>query len=179
MTGFPHIEKGDEVYNKLHIAREFLDHAMQLYMEKHDLFCAVHLAAAAEELFGTYLRPEDRIQTKAVKAQKAMHALEHGQIPSDKDVLKLLLWSKNTIKHMKELGENDLNIVYDPVKQARHWIEQAIINYNKIFPKTQTMILYEDHRSREMTEELAPYITNKPEGEIDFALPDEDYDETE
>jgi len=179
MSQFHIIKKGEEVYNKLHVACEFLDHAMQLYMEKRDLFCAVHLAATAEELFGMYLRPEDRILTKAVKAQKALHVLEKNEVPSDSDVLKLLLWPKNTIKHMKALGENDLNIVYNPIKKARHWIEQAIINHNKIFPKSQTMLRYEDCSSREIVEELAPYLANKSEDEIEFGPPDADYDETD
>ena len=43
---------------KLEIAREYLELAMQLYVERRNYFCAIHLAAAAAELFDRHL-PEE------------------------------------------------------------------------------------------------------------------------
>ena len=57
--------------SKLEIASEYLD-----------AFCAIHLSAVAEELFGAHLREDQRIFTLAWKAEKALMS-ETGPIPSD------------------------------------------------------------------------------------------------
>jgi hypothetical protein len=36
---------------KLNIAVEYLDAAMQMYVDQRNFFCAIHLAGAAAELF--------------------------------------------------------------------------------------------------------------------------------
>jgi hypothetical protein len=63
--------------SKLEIAREYLDAAIEFFLARKNLFCAIHLAAAAEELFGAHLLKSDeesdeRIFTLAWKAQKAL-----------------------------------------------------------------------------------------------------------
>ncbi len=142
---------GEETYVKLDIAREYLDLAMQCYIEHRNYFSAIHLAGAAEELFGKWLHEGDRISTTALKAQKQMQMLETGQMPTDKEVRKFLNWSKNTIKHM---DDGNPHIWLDPISEARHWIEHAIVNHNKIgFPKSAVMWQYEDYRNREMGQE--------------------------
>jgi len=56
-------------YNKIDIACEYIDLAMQCYVEGHNYFCAIHLAGAAEELFGAHLAKDKRISTVAWKAR--------------------------------------------------------------------------------------------------------------
>ncbi len=93
---------GENTYVKLDIAREYLDLAMQCYADGRDYFSTIHLAAAAEELLGKWLREEDRISTAALKAQKEMARLETGKTPTDRKVRRFLNWSKNNIKHMDD-----------------------------------------------------------------------------
>ena len=59
------------VFTKLAIACEYLDLAMQLYVEQENYFCAIHLAAAAEELFGSHL-PE-RIECTPYRGKHNEH----------------------------------------------------------------------------------------------------------
>jgi hypothetical protein len=70
----------EATYSKLDIAREFLDTAMRLYVEERDYFSAIHLAAAAEELFGQHLSEDERISTIALRAQISFDILETGRV---------------------------------------------------------------------------------------------------
>lgn len=147
----------ETVYVKLDIAREYLDLAMQLYMEKRNYFCAIHLAATAEELFGKHLPKSKRIYNIALKAQKALRILESGHEPENlemahKEAKSVLLSSKNAIKHMSD-AETTISI--DPVSEAVDWIEQALINFYKLkMLKSQTLLKFEDYRSEQMRQEL-------------------------
>jgi hypothetical protein len=40
---------------KLEIASEFLDAAIEFFLAGCNFFCAIHLSAAAEELFGAHV----------------------------------------------------------------------------------------------------------------------------
>ena len=46
------------VYSKIQIACEYLELAMKLFLSERDLFSAIHLAGAAEEILGQHL-PKD------------------------------------------------------------------------------------------------------------------------
>lgn len=116
---------------KLDIAREYLDTAMQLYMEQRHYFCAIHLACAAEELLGAHLPKDQRIFDVAVKAQTALKILDTGIEPNDlnkahKEAGTILNLAKNTIKHM---NDGKPTVTMDPVFVALHSIEDALINF--------------------------------------------------
>jgi hypothetical protein len=51
---------------------------MQLYIEERKYFCAIHLAAAAEELFGKHLPAHERIHTIVRNAQQGLQDMETG-----------------------------------------------------------------------------------------------------
>jgi hypothetical protein len=76
----------EAIVTKLAIACEYLDLAMQLYIEERNYFCAIHLAAAAEELFGGHLPEQERMHTITWKAQRALHNLETGREPTNKEI---------------------------------------------------------------------------------------------
>jgi hypothetical protein len=137
-------------YSKLHIAREYLELAMRRYMERSDYFSAIHLAGAAEELFGKWLQEEDRALNRDLKAQIAFEALETGQMSKIKEVISRRNWSRNTAKHMSD--DRQINIWLDPVFEARNWIDTAVENYEKIFPPTNTMIQYWQFRHQEIVQ---------------------------
>ena len=62
----------EATYSKLDIAREYLDAAIEAFLARRSFFCAIHLAAAAEELLGAHLPEDKRISTLAWKAEKAL-----------------------------------------------------------------------------------------------------------
>ena len=51
--------------SKLEIAQEYLDAAIEFFLAGTNFFCAIHLAAAAEELFGAHLPKSQRVSTSA------------------------------------------------------------------------------------------------------------------
>jgi hypothetical protein len=115
-------------FTKMAIACEYLDMAMQFYMEERNYFCAIHLAAAAQELFGKHLPDRARIYTITRKAQRALHQLETGRGPSKKELDAVVTYAKNKIKH----EDGELTVTLDPVFEARRYIDDALINFNKL-----------------------------------------------
>lgn len=155
----------ESVYDKLDIAREYLDLAMQLYIEERNYFCAIHLAAVAEELFGKQLPEDKRIYNVALNAQKSMQILEtslqNGEEPNEpankdaahKEAHSVLNDSKNMIKHMN--GPNDVTISIDPLREAAYWIERALNNFYKLkLPKSKILWKFEDYRKAQIQQEL-------------------------
>lgn len=142
-------------YDKLNIAREYLDMAMQLYIEERSYFCAIHLAGAAEELFGTHLPEEERIFTMTWKAQRELHGILYGQEQTKKDSVRVVNQPKNAIKH-DDFDERTVTV--DPIRAARSSIEDALINFDKLaqvsqyksrLPKSPIMWRFDDYRKSE------------------------------
>jgi len=105
--------------------------AMQLYIEERNYFCAIHLAGAAEELFGKHLPERERIHTIARNAQKALHEMETGRKPTKKELDVSVTYAKNTIKH-EDCESGERSVTLDVVFEARRYIEDALINFNKL-----------------------------------------------
>jgi len=112
----------EATYFKIDIAREYLDAAINFFLARDNLFCAIHLAAAAEELFGAHLPKPERIFTIALRAERAF-ILENPMLPealSDADVNKKARknvneWS-NKVKHMDDGESSTLEV--DPAFPA-------------------------------------------------------------
>jgi hypothetical protein len=141
--------------SKLEIAREYLDAAIEFFLARKNLFCAIHLAAAAEELFGAHLLKSDeesdeRIFTLAWKAQKALISETRSTPINDKEADKearnsVNKW-KNEIKHMDEGACRTVTI--DPAFMAEHYIEQALVNFYKLgLPKSAMIWRFEDYQN--------------------------------
>jgi hypothetical protein len=144
-------------YTKVQIACEYLDAAMDMYIQKRNYLCAIHLAAAAEELLGMHLPAEQRICTLAMKAQMALQILGANPEPGNDATWRvehekakgIVLEPKNQIKH-HDRGETD-EVLIDPVFEAAHWIEQALINFEKLkLVKSAAYWRFIDYRNREM-----------------------------
>jgi len=130
---------------KLDIAREYLDASIEFFLERKNLFCSIHLSAAAEELFGAHLPEDQRISTLAWKAEKGFMS-ESGAIPKDSAARKSVNEWKNEIKHMN-FGESFVSID-DPLFSARHHIEQALVNFYKLrLDKSSAIWRFEDHQN--------------------------------
>jgi hypothetical protein len=157
----------ETTYTKLEIACELLDTAMQLYVEKRDYFSIIHLAAAAEELFGKHLPKAERISSIGLKAQISFDVLEKGEeveyvVAHDQNgerhrrAKEVMLRSKNRIKHMNDKSESDTTITIDPAQAARRWIEDALCNFDKLrkrdeyfsrLPKSSAMWRFMDYEN--------------------------------
>lgn len=138
----------DAEYSKLQIALEYIDAAMQFYIDRRNYFCAIHLAAAAAELFDKHLPKENSTFEISRRAQKAMHQIETGNAASKRYVKNVLLYSKNTIKHMDD--ENSTAFL-DPIFEAQWWIDHALISFEKLkLNKTPIIWRYQDCRNAEM-----------------------------
>ena len=133
---------------KLEIAREFLDAAIEFFLAGCNIFCAIHLSAAAEELFGTHLPECDRISTSAWKAEKALKS-ETGKTPTDAEARRSVNEWKNEVKHMNDGACRTVTI--DPAFAAEHHIEQALVNFYKLeLQKSTAVWKFEDHQNRKV-----------------------------
>jgi hypothetical protein len=132
--------------SKLDIASEYLDAATEFFLARTNYFSAIHLAAAAEELFGAHLTESQRIFTLAWKAEKALKS-ETGSVPSDAAACRSVNEWKNDVKHMDDGTSRTITI--DPVFAAEHHIEQALINFYKLnLQKSAAVRKFEDHQNR-------------------------------
>jgi hypothetical protein len=134
--------------SKLEIAAEYLDIAMQMYLEQRNYFCAIHLAAAAAELFDGYLQEDKRGHGIAWRAQQAMHWFEKGVAPRSGEVRDVLYGTKNAVKHIKD---DIRTVTVDPVFEASWYIDQALNSAEKLNLRKSPMIWkYQDRRSAEI-----------------------------
>ena len=133
--------------SKLEIAREYLDTAVDFFLARTNLFCAIHLAAAAEELFGAHLPESQRIFTSAWKAEKALKS-ETGPT-TDREARRSVTEWKNAVKHMDDPACRTVTI--DPAFAAERYIEHALINFDKLkLPKSGAIWKFEDYQNRKV-----------------------------
>lgn len=114
------------------VAMELLDSALQMYYAE-SFFAAIHLAGAAEELFGTYMK----LWTAGRPAAESFHDQCIGYLgysvedaaPADvsKKLYRLIFNSRNRTKHMH--AEDDHEITFDPLQEAETVIDRAIDNF--------------------------------------------------
>ncbi|MGC9953437.1 MAG: hypothetical protein ABSD21_04060 [Rhizomicrobium sp.] len=134
--------------SKLEIAAEYLDAAMQMYLERRNYFCAIHLAAAAAELFDRHLPPEKSGHEISWRAQEILHEREKRVKPQREEVKNVLYGTKNAIKHMDDGVQT---VTVDPIFEARWYIDQALNSAEKLsLRKSPMMWQYRDRRSAEM-----------------------------
>lgn len=134
--------------SKLEIAGEYLDAAIEFFLERTNYLCAIHLSAAAEELFGAHLPEDQRIFTLAWKAERALMS-ETGSLALDAVARRSVNEWKNDVKHMDE--GTPLTITVDPPFAAEHHIEQALINFYKLnLRKSAAVWKFEDHQNHKV-----------------------------
>jgi len=135
--------------SKLEIAQEYLDAAIEFFLAQTNFFCAIHLAATAEELFGAHLPKSQRIFTSAWKAMKALMSETEPTTPSDTAARKSVNKWKNEVKHMDDGTPGTVTI--DPEFAAKIHIEQALVNFYKLaLPKSPAIWKFEGHRNRKV-----------------------------
>ena len=131
---------------KCDVALEYLDAAIEFFLAGRNLFCAIHLSAAAEELLGALLLEGQRVSTLAWKAEKALIS-ETGQTLSDREAMKSVNEWKNEVKHMN--GGSPRTLIIDPAFAAEYHIGQALNNFYKLgLPKSIAVWNFEDIQNR-------------------------------
>ncbi len=119
---------------KLEIATELLDRALRLYFEGDSYFSALHLAGAAEELLGVYVktyggvRSFDSTKDSAVRLSKYIR--NDGTESNPKDIADLINHAKNSTKH--KYGKGDHITDFDPRFEAFNMLDLAVENYYQL-----------------------------------------------
>jgi len=131
---------------KLEIACEYLDAAIEFYLTRRNFLCAIHLSAAAEELFGAHLPEDRRIFALAWKTEKRLKSAA-GPIVSDTASRKSVNDWKNEVKHMNDGTSGMLKL--DPAFAVEFHIEHAFSNFYELdLQKSAAVWKFEDHQNR-------------------------------
>ena len=135
----------ERTVQKLDVACEYLDAAIEFFLERRNYFCAIHLASAAEELLGAHRPKNERIFELAWRADKALRS-ETGPTPSDDEARRGVNRWKNEIKHMKN---GVLTLTIDESWIAEWHIDEALVNYYYLkLPKSASIRRYDDDQAR-------------------------------
>jgi hypothetical protein len=125
--------------------------AIDFFLAGTNFFCAIHLAGAAEELFGAHLSESQRISTSAWKAERVLkfETDETGPIPTETEARRSVNKWKNEVKHMNDSACQTVTI--DPAFAAERHIEHALINFYKLkLPKSATVWKFEEYQNRKV-----------------------------
>jgi hypothetical protein len=134
----------ERIVCKLDIAKEYLDAAIEFFLERRNYFCAIHLASAAEELLGAHLPENERISELAWRAEKTLRS-ETGPAPSDSEARRSVNKWKNEVKHM---NNGFPTLVIDEAPIAEWHIEEALVNYYKLnLTKTAAIWNFEGYQN--------------------------------
>lgn len=117
--------------DKIQVATQLLDRALQMYFDQA-FFAAVHLAGAAEELFGTYLL----LWMAGKPAADSFHddaaqllGYEPDEVPKaiSSQLYKLIFHSRNRTKHLSPVDDHE--ITFDPLLEAETVLNRALSNF--------------------------------------------------
>lgn len=125
-------------YSKSDIALEYLDAAIEERELHQRYFAAMNLAGVAEELFGKLVRvagKQDRL-TNAVEdlsyIQEMLWAKMGWAKQSSKDLKKLLVSPKNSIKHMDSGADSNAKLHFVVEDESKWMIQSAIRNMDAL-----------------------------------------------
>jgi hypothetical protein len=113
--------------NKLDIACELLDRGLRLYYEGDSDYSALHLAGAAEEIFGSYVIKHDgetafeNLRSATVKISAYLD--ENSSESSPKEIADIMNHAKNNTKH----GSGEVS--FSARSEAKDLLDRAIQNY--------------------------------------------------
>lgn len=149
-----------ETVDKLDIAKEMLDAAIDEYLDHQRYYAAYNLAAVAEEILGKFVRlngGKDAL-TSSVESVKMVNAALKGDELSDKEWKKLIRSKKNSIKHMD--SENDRYIESNISDEVRWMISDAVKNFDALnLITTQNIERYFERWREMMRHNKAPQPT--------------------
>lgn len=138
---------------KIDVAKELLDCALYHYLESKSYFACVHLAGAAEEILGQYIKNaggEPSFNSQMRAAIKISELSDEGKYPSkENDIINLMNYAKNKTKHIDMKDPNDEGyLYYEPKDTAKEYLDRAVTDYYHLMK----------HHPLEVTERLRQFI---------------------
>ena len=130
--------------HKIEIARRQLEAALKIFLEGGDLLAVITLAGAAEEIFGTFVKLNGKVN--------ALHFIEKidkkitGGRPF-KDLARKVNRLRNALKHATDREEDEVEM--DERAEAISMLCRAISNYSRV----------DLVGSIPLTEKLSPYLS--------------------
>jgi len=114
--------------NKLDIADEFLEDAISLYLNEKKYFSALHLAGAAQEIYGKTLRMDKEQNYSDFMLDQVVKIFKKDGIEIDKKAVKKSeMHPKNTIKHIN--NKKDSFATLNPQLDSCSKILEAIMDH--------------------------------------------------
>ena len=136
-----------KIYNKQDVAVEYLNLALIEYVKGVNLFAALNLAGAAEELLGKIVRLNGATSAhdKMVNTLGSWYQIAKKAMPKKQAITSFILKAKNGSKHLD--GSDDLTIELDLKREVKETIRKALENYNQIsgLVSTKEMLAYYQH----------------------------------
>ena len=118
-----------EPHNRISIAIEQLEVALNVWFSRQDYFAVITLAGAAEEILGKALEAHGQ-QNALLSLQDAFVALyrnREGESPDPKWLFRRANHARNQSKHF-DLGASEF-ITIDVQEEARNLLDRSITNY--------------------------------------------------
>lgn len=128
---------------KIEIAVEYLELAIEQYIKRQNYFSSLHLAGAAEEILGKYVRlnGEQDALSNFAEAMHEIGLLNGNTLPLKKNK-EYLNFAKNKVKHMNSAADDTTDI--NPKEEALEMIERALQNFSmlRILPTEKILEFY-------------------------------------
>lgn len=125
----PEIERE---YDKIDIASGMLDRALVLFLDQNDLFSSLHLAGAADEIFGRVLEISGHKNAlrQRIEDTRAFIRYLFGHESTDRNTANVINRGKNHIKHL--INFNDIRVTMNIREDAKDMLERAIENHDAL-----------------------------------------------
>jgi len=119
----------EETYEKLDIACQQLNTAIDLFFEGVNHFSVITLAGAAEEILGRYMELVGKQSSLdgIVKGTALVHKHLYGEDLPHKEFKFRANMARNSIKHLD--SDEDLNVTFDSKEEMIDMLVRATDNY--------------------------------------------------
>lgn len=121
-----------QTVDKLDIADEMIESAIQQFLDHQHYFAAFNLAGVAEEIYGKALRIDGGkdSQMELIDAVRLLTAQRGGPDIPVREWKKIATEKKNSIKHLDSASDRHIQI--DVEDEARLMIGEALSNHTKL-----------------------------------------------
>lgn len=127
----------ESITQKMLVGRELLDRALQMYFDGA-YFAAIHLAGAAEEVLGGYLKRGGHTTAAESLHDGAIGFLGYHSANVPKSTTsalhQLMHHARNRTKHLNEKGDD--KITFDPKGEAEAILGRALANFYDLMGRT-------------------------------------------
>lgn len=118
-----------QAISKLQVTCELLECSLESY-SRSKYFTCIHLAGAAEELLGEYLRREgmsSSLNSWRTDGLRVVNAVAGEDVWAAEEMVSRLKYARNRTKHMKANG--DAEVLFEPEAEAFEVLERAVSDF--------------------------------------------------